>query len=124
MRRLKVGDDLVEMLVLFRTCFDLLGKIVVSMVNLGEGLTEVLLHVLAKVGQGGLHGCLHGCLHHAHEFFCHILLGLVVKGHLLSCGTARWAGFVGGFGGSGDVVACVLFGAGSCFGRGIVVGIE
>jgi len=56
-------------------------------VNLGKGLTEVLLHVMVKVAQGGLHGG----LHHVHKFLCQILLGLVVNGRMLHCGGARWA---------------------------------
>ncbi len=125
MRRLKVGDNLVEVLVLFRKCVDLLGKIVVSVIDFFQGLAKVVVHVLTKVGQGvlhsglhglhvGLHGGLHGGLHHAHEFFMQILLSLFVEGRLLGRGGTGGIVFGCGFGGSGDVVACVLFGAGGC----------
>jgi len=67
---------------------------------------------VAKVGQGGLQVG----LYHGHKFFCQILLGLLVKGHVLICSSMGWVVFVGGFGGSGDVIACVLFGAGGWFG--------
>jgi len=127
MRRLKVGNNLLEVVVLFRKCFDLLGKIVISVIDLVQGLSKVVVHVLTKVGQGvlhsglhgvhvGLHGGLHGGLHHAHELFMQILLGLFVEGRLLGRGGTGRIVFGCGFGGLGDVVAGCRFGASGCFG--------